>query len=105
MTPTALQCRACGMRLFPARYRCCGCGGAVLDPIALASGTVMAVTHVHRVPAGVPYRHLLEVRAPGEVTVMAVSKHEPRVGDTVTLVQQEDQAIVALACPAPSDEE
>lgn len=102
MRPLAFVCDGCLAHTFPARLRCHRCGSMrfTTDPISTAE--VTAVTRVHRVPAGCPHDHLVELRAMGGLSLLAVADFAPNIGSRVQPVARDDGAIV-ISRPDPEE--
>jgi uncharacterized OB-fold protein len=94
MYPHASVCAGCGAADFPPRLRCHRCGGLQFSTRPIPEATVITVTRVHRVPAGCPYDHLVELSAEAGLRMLAAASFSPTVGCTVGLVQADDGAIV-----------
>ena len=94
MHPQASVCAGCGAADFPPRLRCHRCGGLQFTPRPVTEAEVAAVTRVHRVPAGCPYDHLVELGAAGGLRLLAAASFAPAVGRTVALRLSDDGAIV-----------
>ena len=102
MHPQASVCAGCGAGDFPPRLRCHRCGGLQFRPRPITEAEVVAVTRVHRVPAGCPHDHLIELVAQGNLRLLAAASFAPSVGCSVGLLQADDGAILISRSNVPA---
>lgn len=102
MNLAAFECSRCGVRVFPRRYFCRGCGAAQWREVDASEGTIDETTLVrHRAGAGGrPPTLLATVITCAGPAVVAKLEAPAERGEAVRLRLEADAAIVADPMPA-----
>jgi uncharacterized OB-fold protein len=102
MSPAAFECTSCGVRVFPRRYFCRGCGAGQWREVDAGEGTIDETTLVrHRAGAGArPPTLLASVITCAGPAVVAKLEAPAARGAPVQLRLEADGAIVASPRPA-----
>lgn len=95
------RCTACGHMHHPPRLLCPRCHGADFHAESVASGTIQAVSRLHRHtdPARLTV-DLVQVAA-GELTLLARAEAPVATGQRVQLSTDGQGAVVAMPVPDP----
>lgn len=88
-------CKTCGHKYFPSRRRCQQCWGTHFSNAEVKLSIVSGVIEVHRPASQTGWRWLIQFDVDAGVSVIAVSKACPKVGEMMTIEQMENGAIYA----------